>query len=186
MRIIAGTAGRRKLKTLPGSKTRPTADKVKGAVFNVLGQKVVGARVLDLFAGSGALALEALSRGADFAVLVDNNQAACQIIHENIMMTGFEDRTKTLRGDGLKLLEKMQKESFDLVFIDPPYNQGLSRECLEIISCGNYLASKGVIIVETSREEEIPVEIGYLSLRKQSRYGDTLIWYYQPTETGGN
>lgn len=186
MRIIAGTANGRKLKTLPGMKTRPTSDKVKGAIFNVLGDRVLGAKVLDLFAGSGALALEALSRGANYAIMVDKCAAACKIIRENSIETGLSAKAKIINRDAIPALKDVKGEIFDLIFIDPPYRQGLSLAGLEILGQGNYLTPNGVIIVETSREEEIPVEIGNLSLRRDSKYGNTVIRYYQPTETGGN
>ncbi len=183
MRIISGTARGRKLKTLAGQRTRPTSDKVKGAIFNVLGEKVGGARVLDLFAGSGALGLEALSRGAGCAVLVEKNNQACQIIWENMELTGFTSRARLVNRDGLVYLQELSGQTFDLVFLDPPYNQGLAFNSLKLLAKGTSLAANGVIIVETSREEQLPVELGNLGLRKNTRYGDTMIWYYQPTET---
>jgi len=186
MRIIAGKANGRKLKTLQGLSTRPTSDKVKGAIFSVLGDRVADAKVLDLFAGSGALALEALSRGACCAVLVDKSFGACQVIRENCAITGFTSCARVLNKDGEAALRVLEGEIFDLIFIDPPYRLGLSLKSLEFLVRGNYFAPNAVIIVETSREEVLPVEIGNLSLCKQSRYGDTVIRYYQPMETGGN
>lgn len=185
MRVIAGAAGGRRLKTLPGLQTRPTSDKVKGAIFNVLGSKIFDATVLDLFAGSGALAMEALSRGAKFAFLVEKSAQACTIIRENSRTLGFEHNISLQNRDALQALPDLQQQQFDVVFLDPPYRQGLALRSLEVLSSGNYLTPDAVIIVETSREEQIPVEIGKLSLRKNARYGDTLLWYYQPIETGG-
>ena len=184
MRIISGVVGGRKLRTLAGLNTRPTSDKVKGAIFSVLGPKVRGARVLDLFAGSGALALEALSRGAEFALAVDKSGEACEIIKANSRELGLLEKMRISCGDGLTCLKGLT-EQFDLMFLDPPYRQELASKCLEILSSGNYLSNNGVIILETSREEEIPVEIGKISLRKRSSYGDTVIWYFQLTETEG-
>ncbi len=185
MRIIAGTAGGRRLKTLPGLNTRPTADRVKEAIFSVLGTRVLAARALDLFAGSGALALEALSRGADHAVVVEKSTRAAAVIRENAKLTGLTSKVSLLTRDGLIVLRELEGQVFDLIFLDPPYRQGLAQASLEILAEGNYLASNGVIIVETSREEEMPVELGTITLRKQNRYGDTVIWYYQLRETGG-
>ncbi len=179
MRIVAGTAGGRKLQTLPGIITRPTADRVKEAIFSVLDVRVLEARVLDLFAGSGALALESLSRGADYALMVEKSPQACEVIRDNCRLTGLTPKVRLLTRDALVVLRELEGQSFDLVFLDPPYRQGLAQVSLEILAEGNYLTPNGVIIVETSREEALPVELGKLCLRKQSRYGDTVVWYYQ-------
>ncbi|HEX3015129.1 MAG TPA: 16S rRNA (guanine(966)-N(2))-methyltransferase RsmD [Desulfobacteria bacterium] len=186
MRIITGSARGRKLKTLPGLNTRPTADKIKGAIFNVLGAKILGSKILDLFAGSGALALEALSRGADSAVLVENSPQACRVIAENIVLTAFNDKTRLLKRNAFSALRDLVGERFDIIFVDPPYRRGLALASLEILADKNYLTPDAVIIAETSREEEIPVEIGIINLHKRVVYGDTTIWYYQPAETGGS
>jgi 16S rRNA (guanine966-N2)-methyltransferase len=185
LRIISGSISGRRLKTLAGTHTRPTSDKVKGAIFNVLAEKVSESRVLDLFAGSGALALEALSRGAYTAILLEKSSQACEVIRENIHLTGFDSQVKIFNRDGLSYLKGLSEECFDLVFIDPPYNQGLALNSLHLLATGNYLSDNAVIIVETSREEELPVEINGISLRKKAKYGDTLVWYYQPTDTEG-
>ncbi|MDA8441310.1 MAG: 16S rRNA (guanine(966)-N(2))-methyltransferase RsmD [Peptococcaceae bacterium] len=185
MRIIGGRARGRTLKSLGGLNTRPTSDKVKEAIFNVLSVKLQAAQVLDLFAGSGALGLEALSRGADFAVLVEKSRQACEIIQANAALTGLTSQVKLYNRDALQVLKSLSGEKFDLVFVDPPYRQGLALISLAMLGEGNYLGPNGVIIVETSREEQIPVEIANLSLRKRARYGDTEVWYYQLTETGG-
>ncbi|HWJ02390.1 MAG TPA: 16S rRNA (guanine(966)-N(2))-methyltransferase RsmD [Verrucomicrobiae bacterium] len=183
MRIISGIAGGRTLKTLPGLATRPTSDKVKGAIFNVLGAKISGGKVLDLYAGSGALGLEALSRGAVLSVLVDKSAQACKVIKENIEQLGFALSARVMCGDAADILAGLRGTRFDLVFIDPPYRKGLALASLKLLANGDYLTPDAVIIVESSREEQFPVELGKISLRKSSRYGDTVVWYYQPTET---
>jgi 16S rRNA (guanine966-N2)-methyltransferase len=178
MRIIAGTMRGRKLKTVQGLSTRPTSDKVKGAIFNVLRDKMVDARVLDLFAGTGNLALEALSRGAREAVLVEESTAAWKVIGENIEITGVKDRTKLILQEALRYLASNQ-EVFDLIFIDPPYRQGLTARVLAILTNPCRLSPKGVIVAETDKNEDLADEFYPFEIRKVDRYGDTKVWYYQ-------
>lgn len=177
MRIIAGEMRGRKLKTVSGMDTRPTADKVKGAIFNVLMEKVEGARVLDLFAGTGNLSLEALSRGAQEVVLVEKAVAAQKVIQENLTLIG-EAQVKLYSMDAFAFLKQYPQARFDLIFLDPPYRQELVSKALSSLSKPCRLTESGVIIAETASEEKLqlcePFEI-----RKTSEYGDTKIWYIQ-------
>lgn len=179
MRIIAGDMRGRKLKTVSGMDTRPTADKVKGAIFNVLKEKVEDARVLDLFAGTGNLALEALSRGAREVVLVEKAYPAQKVIQENLKLIG-EAQAKLFSMDAFEFLKQYPEVSFDLIFLDPPYRHELVNKALSILNKPCRLTESGVIIAETAVEEELqlcePFEI-----RKTSEYGDTKIWYIQRT-----
>lgn len=177
MRIIAGTMRGRNLKTVVGMSTRPTSDKVKGAIFNVLRNKVVDSKVLDLFAGTGNLAIEALSRGAKEAVLVEESSAALKIIMENLIITGVLDRTKLIPQEALRYLASNQ-EVFDLIFLDPPYRQGLVAQVLPILANPCRLSPSGVIIAETSKDEEFDESYPF-EVRKVSKYGDTKVWYFQ-------
>lgn len=149
MRIIAGEMRSRRLKAPEGMDTRPTADRVKEALFSILQGRLNGARVLDLYAGSGALALEALSRGAKSAVLADCAGKACQIIQENIEALHCQDRAVLLRMKDTAALSALQKagDRFDLIFLDPPYRMDTAPVCRDILEKG-LLAPDGMIVVE--------------------------------------
>lgn len=177
MRIIAGDYRGHRLKAVPGMETRPTADRIKGAIFNVLREKLENAIVLDLFSGTGNLALEALSRGAKEAVLVEKGRIAQEIIRENIEHLGTED-AKLMSMDAFEYLEKSRDKVFDLIFIDPPYHQGLAEKSLNYLANPCRLTALGVIIVETAKNEILP-EIKPFEVRKTGEYGDTKIWYLQ-------
>jgi RNA methyltransferase, RsmD family len=179
MRIIAGEMRGRQLKAVAGMQTRPTSDKVKGAIFNVLGDKVLDARVLDLFAGTGNLALEALSRGSREAVIVEKNLAAHQVIRENLERTGASHKVKLLLMDAFNYLRKYPHEIFDLVFLDPPYRQGLVLKSILTLKEFTYLTPIGVIIAETAKDEKLSEDIYPYEIRKTSEYGDTKVWYLQ-------
>lgn len=177
MRIIAGEMRGRKLKTVSGMDTRPTADKVKGAIFNVLREKVQDARVLDLFAGTGNLALEALSRGAREVVLVERTYSAQTVIQENLTLIG-EAQAKLYSMDAFEFLKQYPEARFDLIFLDPPYRQELVNKALSSLSEPCRLTEFGVIIAETASEEELQISEPF-EIRKTSEYGDTKIWYIQ-------
>lgn len=156
MRIIAGTARRLPLKTLEGSHTRPTTDRIKETLFNILQFGIPNCYFLDLFAGSGQIGLEALSRGAAFAVFVDNNKKACACIEENIRFTHFEDRSRLLSMEALSALRSMEgKYTFDYIFMDPPYGQGLEKSTL------TYLAHSGLLKPETTLIVEAPLDMDF-------------------------
>lgn len=178
MRIIAGEMRGRHLKTVAGWKTRPTADKVKGAIFNVLQDKIIGAEVLDLFAGTGNLAFEALSRGARTAVLVESNSAAQKVIRENILLTQLTGKATLYPMDAFAFLDQYQKGQFDLIFLDPPYRQDLISRVLEKLAELNCLQPNGVIVAETAKDETMMVHNSF-EIRKTGEYGDTKIWYLQ-------
>jgi len=182
MRIIAGEMRGRRLKTIPGWQTRPTADKVKGAIFNVLGSKVRGARVLDLFAGTGNLGIEALSRGAVSAVFVDKNYAAWKVIQENLSL--FPDKqVQVKRMDALAYLESLDPSvEFDLIFLDPPYRQGWVEKVLGHLQKVNHLSDLGVIVIETAADEQLPEQLAPFEVRIVKEYGDTKVWYLQFAE----
>ena len=178
MRIIAGDLKGRNIKSVPGTNTRPTADKVKGAIFSVLGEKVMGAKILDLFSGTGNLAFEAISRGAKWAKMIEKSRTARQVIEDNAENMKISDRVEILGMDSFTYLERYQDEIFDLIFLDPPYKQGLVQKALDALAQPCRLSDKGVIIAETSKDEEVsgccPFE-----LRKTGEYGDSKIWYFQ-------
>jgi len=179
MRIIAGEMRGRQLTTVVGMQTRPTSDKVKGAIFNVIGEKVLNARVLDLFAGTGNLAIEALSRGSREAVLVEKSLDAHQVIRKNLEQIGVSHQAKLLLMDAFVYLQRNPHEVFDLIFLDPPYRRELVPKVISALSEHSYLTPDGVIIVETAKEEKLNVDIYPFEIRKTGKYGDTLVWYLQ-------
>ncbi|MBR3742100.1 MAG: 16S rRNA (guanine(966)-N(2))-methyltransferase RsmD [Clostridia bacterium] len=184
MRIIAGEMRSRKLKAPEGMDTRPTADRVKEALFSIIQSRVYGARVLDLYAGSGALALEALSRGADSAVLVDCAAKACQAIQENIDALGCRDRAKLLRMKDTAALAafKEQKTGFDLIFLDPPYRMDTAPVCRAILAA-DLLKSDGMIVIEHGRETPPRIDPP-LMLTDRREYGAAGLSFYQFSEEG--
>lgn len=174
MRIISGSARGTKLNTLEGLDTRPTLDRVKESLFNIIQDKTYGARVLDLFSGSGALALETLSRGAEFAYLCDNSKKAVQIIKENVAKTHFESKAKILNMEYNKAIEYLKKEQFDIIFLDPPYKTELDVEAIKLIKENNMLLNEGRIILETDRADEKKkilekLDINIYDIRKYGR-----------------
>ncbi len=151
MRIIGGTARSLPLKTLNGTDTRPTTDRIKETLFNILGDDVRGSVFLDLFAGCGGVGLEAVSRGASRAVFVDHSSRAASCIRENIHFTKFDRQCEVIRMDFLSALKAMEgSEKFDIVFIDPPYGRGLSIRTMEYLAGSSIVTDESLIIVEES------------------------------------
>lgn len=182
MRVIAGEARGRRLFTLKGSETRPTADRVKESLFSILVPHLAGAAVLDLFAGSGALAIEALSRGAQSAVLCDRSRRAIDVIRRNLEQTGFVDRAEVwlLPADkGIRRLAAAGR-SFDLIFIDPPYESGLAVLTATLAADSNLLARGGRIVIEHASKEELSGITENLGTIREVTYGDTTISILAP------
>ena len=148
MRIITGSARGTRLKTLPGDNTRPTAERVKEAVFSMLGDAVRDARVLDLFGGSGQMGLEAVSRGASYALMIDNNREAAAVMAENARRTHLSDRVEIKVTDATAFLKTAAGAPFDLVFLDPPYAAGLLPTCLSLLAERGLLSSDAVVVCE--------------------------------------
>lgn len=177
MRIITGSAKGIKLKAPQGLDTRPTADRVKESVFNILGDIVVDACVLDIFAGTGNLGLEALSRGAKSATFVDQGTESIGIIKENAHHTKLVEHTEIHRSDVLRALDKFLQtgRSFDLLFCDPPYEKGFVQAVLEKLDKHPILTPNAIVVIEHSRHEPIQDEWENLQLRRTERYGATLV-----------
>ena len=155
MRVIAGSRRSLPLKTLEGDATRPTADKYKETLFNCLQMDVPGCRFMDLFSGSGSIAIEALSRGASHAVLVENSREALAIIKQNIHFTKFEDEAEIVKSDVISYLRRLGKIDADIIFIDPPYGKGLERQALEILDSKEFKSDDVIIVVEAKLEEDM-------------------------------
>lgn len=181
MRVIAGEARGHKLDTLKGNATRPTMDKVKGAVFNMIADSVCDSRVLDLFAGSGALGIEALSRGARSAVFVDKSRESVGIIKKNLAHTKLEGRSTVMNCDAHEAVLKLEREKlkFDIIFMDPPYNKKIAQKALIFLESNVILEDDAMIIVEHSRDDELPEEVGRFRKIKFRQYGITIISFYQ-------
>lgn len=173
MRIITGTARGCRLKTPKGETTRPTADRIKESLFNILGRRVEEAHVLDLFAGTGALGLEALSRGASSALFVDERTAS--LIEENAVKARLFDRAEIVRGDALRVLCRLGtlERSFDLIFCDPPYRRGLWEKALSSVDREGLLSPDGCMIVEHGTEEEELPTLENLHCVREETYGRT-------------
>lgn len=180
MRVITGIAKGRKLKTSRGLDVRPTSDRAKESLFNVLGPRVIDSRILDIFAGSGAIGIEGLSRGARGAVFVDNSPSSCRLVEDNLRNTGLAANAEILRQDALRAISYLaaKGEKFDLIFLDPPYEKGLVVPTLEEAAGGGLLAEDGLLIAEHSRREPVPETTGPLRLYRQLTFGDTVISIY--------
>lgn len=177
MRIIGGELKGKKLYSVNGTTTRPTSDRVREAIFNILAAQVRDAVVLDLFAGTGAFGLEAISRGAGFAVFVDAEREAMVVLKRNIQACRVEQKAKTVLWDikkNLNCLETMAP-AFNLVFMDPPYHRNLIRSSLMNLLACRSLANGACIIIEHARKEPIPANQPMLQLTDQRRYGKTLV-----------
>lgn len=157
MRVISGTARGKKLSSLEGLETRPTLDRVKEALFNIIQFDIKEANVLDLFSGSGALAIEALSRGANSAVCSDSSSKAVRIINKNLEDTRLKEKSQVLNKDYLETLIKLKNESksFNIIFLDPPYESDYIEKSIENILKYDLLAKDGIIIAETDNESKI-------------------------------
>lgn len=177
MRIITGSARGRNLVTLEGQHTRPTADRVKQAVFSSLQFELEGRTVLDLFAGSGQLGLEALSRGAKSCVFVENDRAAQRVVEQNIRTCGFEQQARIERVEALNYLKRQQSASFHLIFLDPPYNTGLLEQAVADIIQFDILMQGGIMICESKRNGFDPVLSPPYRVLRRCDYGNTSVTY---------
>jgi len=181
MRVIAGTSRGRRLALFEGNDVRPTPDRVREALFSILQSKLgsfTDLRVLDLFAGSGALAIEALSRGAASACLVEKATASAKIIHENLNLCQLSNQAHVIIRDALQAISGLDANSFDLIFLDPPYGQELAKRALVEINRLGLLSNAGIICAETGTDEILPESVGQLQRIDQRRYGTTMISFY--------
>lgn len=176
MRIITGSRRGRKLQSLPGNDVRPTADRVKESLFNILQFRIEGRSFLDLYAGSGQIGLEALSRGAKRAVFVDNRRASQEVIRGNIKITGFEDSALLVSSDAAVYL-KSTGETFDIAFLDPPYYAGELEAVLELTAAR--VKDTGIIICEHPENVELLGSFGRFRKQKSYRYGKIYLTAYE-------
>ncbi|UJF35302.1 16S rRNA (guanine(966)-N(2))-methyltransferase RsmD [Paenibacillus hexagrammi] len=180
MRVISGNAKGRTLKAVPGMSTRPTTDKVKEAIFSMIGPYFDGGQVLDLFAGTGGLGIEALSRGISKAVFIDVEKKSVDTVHANLQSTGYKDQAEVYRNDAARALKVLAKreQKFDLVFLDPPYKMKVIAELITTMEELGLLSSDVFIVAEHDAGDILPEAIGELEQQRRSEYGETAVTIY--------
>lgn len=184
MRVITGIYRGRIIKEVPGELTRPTTDKNKEKIFNILGQYFDGGRTLDLFAGSGALGIEALSRGMDYGIFVDFQGKAIQTIHENLKSLKIDkNHAIVVNNEAMQFMRTYQGEPFDLIILDPPYAKNYNEAILEMIASRKLLSNDGVVLCENDKATILPDAFGNLKKQRESIEGITKFTFYLWEET---
>ena len=180
IRVIAGTAKGRRLKLVPGDTTRPIMDRVKESLFNIIGRRVIDANVLDLFAGTGSVGIEALSRGAQYALLTDLDASAIRTISDNLKITGFTPQATVRKIDAFTLLKQAADRAYDMIYIAPPQYKNLwSLALLALETNLGWLHPDGEVIVQIDPTEHVPVALAHLHLSDERRYGNTLLLFFR-------
>ena len=183
LRVISGSARGRRLKSVPGDTTRPITDRVKESLFNILGADIQNATMLDLFAGTGAVGIEALSRGAQFVRFIDRNRLPAKIVRENLALTGLAAQAEVLQMDAFSVLQAHVDRQFDYVYIAPPQYKSMWKQALQMLDENiPWLAKNGWVIVQIHPIELEPVELKNLVEFDQRRYGSTLLIFYETAE----
>lgn len=189
MRVISGKAKGRKLKRVPGDTTRPIMDRVKENLFNLLGTAdVVGARWLDLFAGTGQVGIEALSRGAAEVVFVDNARQAVRTVQENLATTGLAKGAKVVQANAFSYLQRTDAGRFDLIYVAPPQYLGLWREVMVALDKRPFVLLKpdGLVVVQIDPKEYEALALAHFEVFDERKYGNTLLVFYELKEDGGD
>jgi 16S rRNA (guanine966-N2)-methyltransferase len=180
IRVISGTAKGRKLKMVPGDSTRPVMDRVKEALFNILGGGVQGSSWLDLFAGTGSVGIEALSRGAERVLFIDNDRLAVRTIRENLEHTRLVARAEVLRADAFVYLQRPNPEAFEYVYVAPPQYKGMWKQTLLALDANTaHLHPDGVVVVQIDPAEREDVVLEVLRPYDERIYGKTLLWFFE-------
>lgn len=182
LRVIAGSAKGHKLSSQKGLKTRPTLERVREAVFNILGSNVLDAVFLDLFAGTGAIGIEALSRGAKFCYFNEYDRKTKEIIQQNLLACHLEDKCQIYNMDAellIKLLDKQLYKCIDIIYLDPPYEMEKYDTILMLLENASLLKDGSLVIAETNNKRILAETFGRLILYKKNVYGDTIIWFYK-------
>jgi 16S rRNA (guanine966-N2)-methyltransferase len=177
MRVTGGIGRGQRLKVPTGDSVRPTSDKVKQALFNILGQKVEAAVFLDLFAGAGGIGIEALSRGASRVIFVDDSRGSLSVIKQNLEQTGFGDRAEAVFSKAETFLKK-PSGPYDIVFLDPPYAEEM-QPLLERLAVAGVLKPDSIIVAEHFKKQPSPENAGTLTLYRDAQYGDTVLAFYK-------
>lgn len=180
MRISAGEHRGRRLRSVKGTRTRPTSDLLRQAAFNVLGDRIQGARALDLFAGTGSVGLEALSRGAATVTFIEKDRRAVGALRSNLERLSLVPQARILSGDVLLVLERLQGagERFDCIFLDPPYGGDLAARCIEVLARGSLLSENGLLVAQTFHKTPLPEQAGVLRRVWHRRYGESRLSLY--------
>lgn len=178
MRVIAGEAKGRRLKSVPGTSIRPITDRVKESLFNILSPRIEGARFLDLFAGTGSVGIEALSRGAEQAIFVEKSRAVLAVLKENLRLTGFADKAEIIAADVFQALERMDRGQFDIIYLAPPQYKGLWAKTVEAIDKLPIHAEGGLVVAQMHPKEYKELPLQRLRLVDKRRYGSTLLCFY--------
>ena len=183
LRVIAGSVKGLHLKTVPGDSTRPITDVVKEALFNIIASEIQGNKVLDLFGGTGAVSIEALSRGAASAVIIDKSQTAASVIKQNLETARFTSRAKVVCGDAFSYLSSQPKSPFDLIYIAPPQYKLMWQKALKLLDQNSgWLGADGQIIVQINPNEWAELALDNLQVFDKRKYGDTLLVFYERKE----
>ncbi|MCC5911984.1 MAG: 16S rRNA (guanine(966)-N(2))-methyltransferase RsmD [Clostridiaceae bacterium] len=184
MRIIAGKARGHRLETPSNLKIRPTTDRIKESIFNIIQKHLYDSIVIDLFSGTGNLGIEALSRNSNKAYFVDNSQESIDIIKSNLDKTRLRDQGEVIRGDVRVALNKIASKGVqaDIIFMDPPYKKGLVIPTLEGIQSANLLKASGIIVIDHDKTEDLPEEINELIKYRSKGYGNTTVSFYKQKE----
>ena len=187
MRVVAGDKKGMPLKAITGNTTRPTTDKVKESIFNMIGPFFNGGLAVDLFAGSGGLGIETLSRGADHALFIEKDGRAFQVLQENIKKCRYENVSELFRTDAMRAVKALLKRDIviDYLFVDPPYHKEEYYDLVEILVEGGKLAQDAIIMCEHSTEVSLPKNYGSFNLVRQEEYGSTIISIYRQEEEEG-
>ena len=178
MRVISGKARGVNLKTPDGMATRPTADRVKEALFSIIQFDIPASRVLDLFGGTGQLGIEALSRGANSALFIDDREEACRLIRENLKRAKLDSQAKVIRSDYMQYLKNCS-EQFDIILLDPPYAEVFLENSLKLITEIDILQSGGIIVTERPVEKSLPWDFPGFTRSKDYKYGKTILTIYR-------
>ncbi|MBQ3817109.1 MAG: 16S rRNA (guanine(966)-N(2))-methyltransferase RsmD [Clostridia bacterium] len=176
MRVITGTARGKKLLAPEGNDVRPTPERVKEGIFSAIQFDIEGRKVLDLFAGSGQLGIEALSRGAGSAVFVDSSKDSLNLVEKNLENCNLRDKAKTVRGD-YTYFTSLNRDKFDIAFLDPPYKAGLLEPAIRAVC--DFMSDYGIIICEHPQDVKLPEKISDFSISKVYRYGKVLVTFYR-------
>lgn len=184
MRVIAGEYRGRRLDRIEGMDIRPTTDKVKESLFNILSDVVADSRFLDLFGGTGGIGIEALSRGAKNVVFIDSSAKSIKVLKGNLEKLNIKDNVEVYNTDYSTAINKLHKygREFDIIFVDPPYKVGLAQDALKEIEKHNILAKTGRVIVEHDSKDAMPERVGRLNMYRSKQYGNTTLSFYNYCE----
>lgn len=178
MRIISGALKGRRLSAPPGRQVRPTSDKVKEALFNILSDRIEGASFLDLYAGIGSIGIEAISREAKEVTFVEGDKRPLEYLKKNLVACSVQERAKLFRLPVSDFLKKKKAMLFDVIFIDPPYQSQEIEKILPTVAVGDMIPEKGIVIIEHFHKKKLPEKIGAIHLSRSCKYGETVLSFY--------